>query len=310
MLQLVYKIIYYSRINYVFRNINRFLYPVLPPTIKIPPSGTLKIKNAEGNVLKFKTNQTNFLTQLIFWEGGYHCFEYTDIFIRLIKKVNTFYDIGANIGYYSLIAAMENQNIKVVGFEPASGPLYYFRENVRINNFSNIKVEPKALSDKVGQIDFYEIKNKKYRYLEHNLAGESNAGSKTTGRNYVLNRVESTTLDNYVSTVVENKIDLIKMDTEGTENLILEKSVNVIREMKPIIICETIFNTIEPELDKIMRSFGYEFYNFAANGLHKVETIIRKEDNGVGNCFFVHPEKYHLIEEFVAGQNKQVKGLF
>lgn len=299
MLQLVYKIIYNSRINFVLRNINRFLCPVLSARIKIPPSGTLKIKNSEGDILKFRTNQTNYLTHLIFWEGGYHRFEYTDIFIRLIKKVHTFYDIGANIGYYSLIAAMENRNIKVVGFEPACGPLYYFRENVRINKFANIKVEPLALSDKDGQIDFYEITNKKYSYLEHNLAGESNAGSKTTGRNYVLNKIKSITLDNYVSIVGENRIDLIKMDTEGTENLILEKSVNVIREMKPIIICETIFNTIEPELDKIMRSSGYEFYNFMDNGLHKQKTIIREKDNGVGNCFFVHPEKYYLIEEFV-----------
>lgn len=299
MLQQFYKIIYNSRINYVLRNINKFLYPLLPPKVKIPPSGILKIKNSEGNFLKFKTNQTNYLTQLIFWEGGYRRFEYTDIFIRLIKKTDTFYDVGANIGYYSLLATMENKNIKVVGFEPASGPLYYFRENVRINNFTNIKVEPLALSDKVGQIDFYEIENKKYKYLEHNLAGESNTGSKTTGRNYVLNRVESTTLDDYVNLRRESSIDLIKMDTEGTENLILEKSVFVLKEMKPVIICETLFNTIEPELDAIMRSFGYEFFNFKDNGLHKQATIIRTVDNGVGNCFFVHPEKYHLIEEFV-----------
>jgi len=31
-----------------------------------------------------------------------------------------------------------------------------------------------------------------------------------------------------------------------------------------------------------------------------VGTIIRKEDDGVSNCFFVHPEKYHFIEEFLA----------
>lgn len=299
MKQLAYKIIYNNNINYVLRNLNRFLYPVLPAKIKIPLSGILKIKNTRGDEIKIKTNQTNYLTQLIFWEGGYERFEYTEIFIRLIKKVNTFYDIGANIGYYSLIAAMENRNITVVGFEPASGPLFYFKENVKINNFSNIKVESLALSDKEGEIDFYEIRNKKYKYLEHNLAGESNAGSKTTGRNYVLKRIVSTTLDNYVSRTGEKRIDLIKMDTEGTENMILEKSANVLREMKPVIICETIFDTIEPDLERIMSLYGYEFYNFMGNGLHKQKTIIRSEDNGVGNCFFVHPEKYHLIEEFV-----------
>ncbi len=47
-----------------------------------------------------------------------------------------------------------------------------------------------ALSHKEGEIEFYEIRNKKYKYLEHNLGGESNTGSKTTGRNFVLNKVE------------------------------------------------------------------------------------------------------------------------
>jgi FkbM family methyltransferase len=299
MIQLFYKIIYNSRINLILRNINKLLLPVLPWKIKLPPSGVLKIRNSNGQSIRILTNQTNYLTHLIFWEGGYQSFEYTDIFIRLIKKVRTFYDIGANIGYYSLLAAMENENISIVGFEPATGPLFYFRENIRINSFKNIKVEPIALSHKEGEIDFYEIKNKKYSYLEHNLGGESNTGSKTSGRNFVLNRVKTSTLDNYIRRNGGGDIDLIKMDTEGTENLILESSARVLREMRPIIICETIFNTIEPDLDRIMRSYGYEFYGHIPAGLLKQETIVRKKDDGISNCFFVHPDKYALIEEFV-----------
>jgi FkbM family methyltransferase len=299
MKQLLYKIIYNDNINPVLRNINKFLSPVLPKKIQIPPSGIIRIINGNGKLLKIKTNQTNYLTKVIFWKGGYLSFEYTGIFIRLIKKINTFYDIGANIGYYSLLAAMENPSVRIVGFEPATGPLFYFKENVMINNFTNIVVEPIALSHKEGEIEFYEIKNRKYKYLEHNLAGEGNAGSLTTGRNFAVNKVKTSTLDNYVNLNNEKGIDLIKMDTEGTENLILEKSEKVLNEMKPIIICETLFNTIEPELERIMRSYGYEFYNHTAHGLLKQETIIRNEDNGISNCFFVHPDKYHLIEEFV-----------
>ena len=299
MKQLAYRIIYNSQVNLVLRNINKLMYPILPSKIKLPPAGVMNVKNSAGNVMKIKTNQTNYLTKLIFWEGGYEHFEYTGIFIKLIKKVNSFFDIGANIGYYSLIAAMENKNIEVVGFEPATGPLFYFRENVRINRFSSIKVEPIALSHKEGSIEFYEIKNKKYSYLEHNLAGESNAGSNTTGRNFQINKVKTSTLDNYVKANQIKNIDLIKMDTEGTENLILENASQVLSTMKPIIICETLFNTIEPQLEKIMKSHGYEFYNHIETGLQKQDTIVRTHDNGVSNCFFVHPDKYDLIAEFV-----------
>ncbi len=297
--QLTYKFIYSARINWVLRNINKFLLPILPDKIKISPSGILKIENNEGKILKIKTNQTNYLSRLIFWEGGYHRFEYTDIFIKLIKKVNSFYDIGANIGYYSLIAAMENKDIKIVGFEPATGPLYYFRENVRFNKFGNIKIEPIALSHIEGEIEFYEIKNKKYKYLEHNLAGESNAGSNTHGKNFVIHKIKTSTLDNYVKANNVSNIDLIKMDTEGTENLILSKSQHVLQDMKPIIICETLFDTIEVELEKIMSSYGYEFYNHTEAGLRKQKSITRTVNNGISNCFFVHPDKFYLIEGFV-----------
>ncbi len=298
MKQIFYKAIYNHSINKVLRNINTALAPMLPSVIEISPSGIIKLKNNKGETLKLKTNQTSYLTHLLFWKG-YRNFEYTDIFLRLIKKVDSFYDIGANIGYYSLLAAFENKNIKVTGFEPAAGPLYFFKENIRINKFNNIKIEPFALSHINGEIEFYEVANIKYKYLEHNLAGESNAGSKKEGRNFVINKVKTTTLDNYVEMNSETKIDLIKLDTEGTENLILANSFKVLRQMKPIIICETLFNKIEPELEKIMKSVGYQFFNHSGTGLKKVESIIRQEDDGIRNCFFVHPHKYHLIEEFI-----------
>lgn len=298
MKQFLYKTIYQPQINGVLRSVNKALYPILPAGIKLPPSGTLTLRNSRGEALKLKTNQTNYLTQLLFWEGHLN-FEYTEIFIKLIKKVGSFYDIGANIGYYSLLAESENSQVKVVAFEPASGPLFYLKENVKANAFKNIRVEDLALSDREGEITFYEIKNKKYSYLEHNLQGESNAGSKTTERNFVPVNVRTTTLDQYVIAKKEGTIDLLKMDTEGTEHSILEHATMVLEEMKPIIICETLFDTIEAELEVILKRYGYEFYNHTEAGLEKVGSIQRSVDNGVRNCFFVHPSKFHLIEEFV-----------
>jgi FkbM family methyltransferase len=297
MKQLFYRIIYHKTVNWALRNVNKAVSPIFEQ-VRLPPSGIVRIRVREGKTIKLKTNQTSYLTHLLFWEG-YQNFEYTKIFIRLIKKVSVFYDVGANTGYYSLLAELENTLTKVVGFEPATGPLFYFRENVRINNYQNIRVESLALSHQQGEITFYEVKNHKYRYLKHNLTGEGNAGSKTTQRNFVPNLVKTTTLDQYVSDVGEANIDLIKMDTEGTEHLILRHATWVLDQMKPIIICETLFNVIEAELEQLFKTNEYEFYNHAENGLTKVETIVRNVDDGVRNCFFVHPSKYHLIEEFV-----------
>lgn len=272
--------------------------PLLPKKVRLPPSGVLNIKLRSGKEVKMMTNQTNYLTQLVYW-NGYENFEYTQIFEALISNVSVFYDIGANIGYYSLIAAVENEDIRVVGFEPATGPLYYFRKNVKLNDLKNVSIAPLALSDTAGEITFYEIKNQKYIDLEHNLGGEGNTGSKTTGRNFVPNPVKTMTLDQYVEKNETGKIDLMKIDTEGTEHLILGKADLVLDTMKPIVICETLFDTIESELESVFSNHGYEFYNHLDDHLVKVDSIVRKNDNGVRNCFFVHPEKFELISKFV-----------
>lgn len=298
MKQLFYQIIYHPGINKMLRNLNKWLAPVLPAKLRIPPSGTITIRNSKGQPLHLKTNQTNYVTYLLFWNNDTH-FEYSAIFTKLIQKVKVFYDIGANIGYYSLLAESENPNVNVVAFEPASGPLYYLNENVVLNGFKNIRVESLALSDSNGEITFYEIKNKKYSYLQHNLAGESNAGSNTINRNFVPVQVKTTTLNNYVTNKGEKQIDLIKMDTEGTEHFILKEAGSVLEHMKPIVICETLFNTIEKDLQEIFTKYGYSFYNHTPDGLKKVNTIMREKDDGVRNCFFVHPSKLDLIAEFV-----------
>ena len=297
-ISIFYKLIYQNRINYFLRNINFSLRKFIPKQIKIPPSGKLVIKTSSGK-LKICTNQTSYLTQLLFW-NGYKNFEYSDIFEELSKQLNCFLDIGSNIGYYSILARKSNPGIKVYAFEPATGPLYYLKRNIEENQFNNgISVFDFALSDKIGEIEFYEVANDKYDYLKYNLAGEGNTGTKTTSRNFIKNTVKTTTLSQFINSEKLLKIDLIKIDTEGTEIDILNSGKQIIRSFEPIIICETLFNTIENELDDFFKELNFEFYNHTPKGLKKVPTIKRTKDDGIRNCFFVPNSKYHLISKFI-----------
>jgi len=296
-LQPFYKLIYQKHINYILRHINLGLSPILK-NIKIPPSGTINLKTDSGTI-KIATNQTSYLTQLLFWHG-YKSFEYSAIFEKLSKKTTVFLDIGSNIGYYSLIAAKSNPNIKAYAFEPAIGPKHYLHKNIELNRFKNcIKPINLALSNKTGIIDFYEVESLKYKNLKYNLSGEGNAGTKTTSRNFIKNTVKAITLEQFISTEQIKQIDLIKIDTEGTEIDILQSGAHIIKQFQPIIICETLFNTIETDLDRFFKALDYEFYNHTPKGLQKVSTIVRDSDNGVRNCFFVPKSKLHLISEFI-----------
>jgi len=297
-IQFFYKIIYQKHLNYILRNTNYMLKSFISKNIQIPPSGIITLKTDSGKI-KISTNQTSYLTQLLFW-NGYKKFEYSKIFENISKEIDCFLDIGSNIGYYSLLASNSNPNIKVYAFEPALGPKYFLNQNISLNKFqNNITAIDIALSHKTGLIDFYEVENVKYKYLKYNLAGEGNAGTKTTSRNFVKNTVKTTTLDLFIVSENFKKIDLIKLDTEGTEINILKFGKDVISKFEPIIICETLFDTIENELDDFFKELNYTFFNHTTNGLVQVSTIKRKQDDNVRNCFFVPNSKLSLISNFI-----------
>jgi len=264
--------------------------------LRLPPSGIIKIKIREGAHFKMATNQTSYVTNLLYWKGP-DSFEYTPIFKGLIPSCNVFIDIGANTGYYSLLAASINPSIKVHAFEPAQGPLHYLKNNTRLNNLEKqISVHPLALSIESGELSFYEVRNKKYTYLPYNLGGVGSLKEDSAKAAYI---VKTETLDHFILENSITGVDLIKIDTEGTENLILAGSEETIRKFHPVIICETLFNKIEDKLEAIMKSHGYLFFNHENGKLIKVDTIIRAKDNGVRDCFFVHPDKLGMIEKFI-----------
>jgi FkbM family methyltransferase len=247
------------------------------------------------------TNETSYVTKTLFWNGPEN-FEYTPIFEKLIQKCTTFIDIGANTGYYSLVAAKLNRAIKVHAFEPSPGPAYFLQKNISINKFQNsIEHHPIALSNHSGKIDFFEIRTPERKEIKHNLSGVGTTKKIfDTQENSVINKVNADTLDNVAKVFNEKSIDLIKIDTEGTENFILLGASETILKHKPIIICETLFQQIEDQIESIMRTHGYLFYNHLNRKLIKTETLKREFDNGVRDCFLVHPDKVELINEFIS----------
>lgn len=298
-MHLLYTILYHSKVNYVLRNISYLFKSVLPKNARLNPSGKLYLKTLGDIKFTLHTNQTSHITKELYWSGVEN-YEYTSIFKALIKNTNTFIDVGASIGYYSVLAGKVNPKITVYAFEPAKGSMVYLKKNIKQNQLStHVRQELLALSNSTGQIEFYEVINPKYPNT-HNLSGEHNMGTKKLKKASIY-KVNTSTLDLYCKEQNIGKVDLIKIDTEGSENLILEGGTQTISAHMPIIICETLYNKIETQLEVIMKAQGYEFYNHVGGlQLQKVDSIQRDYDNGIRNCFFVHPSKLNLIKEFIA----------
>lgn len=295
----LYKIIYWHPINKLLRIILTIGHKLGITKFKIPPSGKISFSLHGGKKILMETNQTSYLTNIIYWDGIF-AFEYSRIFYDLVKRMNIFIDVGANIGFYSLLALNANEKIKVYAFEPATGPFVFLKKNIELNKTKGrINLYKIALSDNIGKIDFYEHRNTKYNYLKYNLGGVSSEIINPRLDPSLRREVNSTTLNKFVENYSIKDIDLIKIDTEGTENRILENGSEILEKIRPIIICETLFCNIEVQLDSLMKRYDYLFYNYLDNKLVKVDSIIRNEDNGVRDCFFIPKEKESLLTKYL-----------
>jgi FkbM family methyltransferase len=134
----------------------------------------------------------------------------------LIKPGMVILDIGANVGYYSLIAAqLVGEKGKVFAFEPAPDNFAFLTKNIEVNGFGNIIPVPKGVSNKSGKGSLFLLDAPdEHTMREHN---EKRA-----------TEVEVTSVDEFMGNI-NRPVDLIKMDVEGSEMRVLEGTVETIR---------------------------------------------------------------------------------
>ena len=118
------------------------------------------------------------------------------------SEKKNFFDIGANIGWYSIMVAKSNRNVLVHSFEPIPKTYQSLVKNVDLNSLPNISTHNFGFSDKSGEFDFYY-------YPE----GSGNASSaNVTGRSDTeVVKCKVKTLDEYINESNE-QIDFIKCD--------------------------------------------------------------------------------------------------
>jgi len=87
--------------------------------------------------------------------GGYENAE-TELFESHIREGDVVLDLGANVGYFSLIAAkLVGENGKVYAFEPDPTNFSFLKKSVEINNYENVICEQKAVSNENGKLKLF-----------------------------------------------------------------------------------------------------------------------------------------------------------
>lgn len=217
--------------------IYRFLYQ------RFKPSGTVMV-DAQGSRMYVDSQDTEVATSLIRW--GLYSKSETVLFKELVKKGMVVIDVGANIGYFTLLASrLVGEEGKVFAFEPEPYNYSLLCRNVRANGCSNVITIQKAVFSKSGKMSLFLEKR--------NLGGHSLSKAGILDRAGSI-AVEVTSLDEFF----QNKgfrIDIVKMDTEGSEMGILQGMTNLINQNDNLKII-TEFSPV------LLRGSGFSPVNF------------------------------------------------
>lgn len=211
---------------------------IIPPTISI-----------EEGILSLNKNDVGVSGAL-----ALNCFENTEVelFRQSIKPGMTVVDIGANIGYYTLIAGTRvGDDGHVFAFEPEEVNYNFLEKNVRNNSLEHrVNIYKIALSDRSGQQKLYLTENNKGT---HSFADNRNTNTSIT--------VETKTLDEILLPHTQ-QIDIIKMDIEGAEALVIDGMKELINKNPHVKIFTEFYPKAMRRLGKSPLEFLKKLHNF------------------------------------------------
>jgi len=227
-----------------------------------------------------RTYFTLYKTGLLRWNKkiyGYHYYVK-----KLIKHGDTVIDIGANLGYYSLLfSKWVGTTGKVYAVEPV--PIYQKTLMEMAGKTTNIHLIPYALGTEESEIE---------------MSLPTIGGYLHTGRAHVEERADHVAKDiifkakmQTPQTVFNNikKVDYIKCDTEGFEYVILSNMYTLISQYKPILQIEVAIENRE-KLDSLLEGIGYEKFVLYKNTLIRYQ--LAKNKNAEYEFIYIYkPQK-------------------
>ncbi|MCZ2809372.1 MAG: FkbM family methyltransferase [Candidatus Bathyarchaeota archaeon] len=196
----------------------------------LKPSGIVMI-DVQGSKMHVDLRDTGVAPFLLEW-GFYEKYE-TEFFKKLIRKDMVVVDIGANIGYYTLLAArLAGEEGKVFAFEPEPYNYRLLCKNIEVNGYRNVIPKQKAVFSKTGKMKLF--------LDTRNLGGHSLSEANVDRGASIT--IEATSLDDFFKNT-NYKIDVIKMDVQGSEMGVLEGMTNTINQNDSVKIITEFWPT-------------------------------------------------------------------
>jgi FkbM family methyltransferase len=224
------------------------------PLRLIPPDTALPILQGKLRGLKWIAGSSNHGC----WLGS---FEYRKRkeFEKRVAEGGVVFDIGANAGFYTLLASvLVGPQGRVFAFEPVPGNLRCLKEHLRINGIKNVSVIEGAVSDCDGVASFEEGPN--------NSMGRLAPGGRLA--------VRTVSLDEMVRRGELPPPDCIKIDVEGGEMLVLTGARVLLADRRPTVFLATHGRGLHQQCCELLASFGYHLRPIGPNSLEQSDEVL------------------------------------
>jgi len=195
-----------------------------------------------------------------YWLGTYEL-DKQKVFIEKVKKGDVVFDIGAQSGFYSLLAAeLSGENGKVFSFEPLPQNIFYLKKNIEINNCQNIKVIEAAVSENSGILKFERGNN--------NFTGRIGEAGDL--------EVRAVSIDDMVNKKILVAPNVMKIDVEGAELAVLNGAANVLEKYHPVILLaiHRLSGNIHQDCCNFLKNLGYSLESLSSEDIEKADEII------------------------------------
>ncbi len=224
----------------------------------------------------------------------------TNLVIKILKHINTekegifFYDIGANTGYYGILAAFLGKGkVQTFSFEPVKEYFDCLNENIRLNRLEKeARSFNYALSDTGGKKVFYLAGLGST--LSHDFLGSKDAPQR---------QVETKRLDDVFSREALLAPDFVKIDVEGHELPVLKGARETLRSTLPVLFVEILRSFAGGDNPNYLDTFnflselGYQPYYLEKGKLVAFNPSDGPE--GVKMFLFLHPQKHAELINFL-----------
>lgn len=269
----------YPREHGKYSILMRLYFPYLAPRARTVVVSTLRFG------IRMRLDITEYLQAHLYVFGDYEL--PTIRFLRsVLKPGSVCLDVGAQMGYLTLaMATAASRQTIVHSFEPEDQNAARFRENIALNDLSNVMLHQTAVSTVDGALKLY-------------LSNDRNAGTHSTV--YIESNVStefieipSVRLDSFTAQQQLQTVDLIKIDVEGAEVDVIEGARSVLQHHRPVVIMELSDHLQQArgqtctEFKKSMATLGYAPYFINENGTLRPCPMDAPHVND--NIVFVHP---------------------